>query len=227
MAVWPWSTLPGQSACAGSSEKRIWPDCQGTNGPRSLWFPETRGTAGLIPGIGQYWPANHRSGDQPRSAPPSWSGTLGSSGTLLMCPAKSKGSDHVDAFSDCLVNIHDGQRGCLRGRHRPGSDDSSTRGLRVRNDPGRRCSELFGQRAGGLVHRSHAAVAISEGSFSLEPFPFRLNRNGALDSLFDAFSLREPVSTSLENALVIPDRIRRGHAELPSRAIVGPAIVTP
>src|SRR5450759_3269102 len=56
MAVWPWSTLPDQSACAGSSEKRIWPDCQGTNGPRSVWFPETRGTAGLIPGIGQYWP---------------------------------------------------------------------------------------------------------------------------------------------------------------------------
>jgi hypothetical protein len=35
----------------------------------------------------------------------------------------------------------------------------------------------------------------------LEPFPFRLNRNGALDSWFDAFSRREPVSTSLENAL--------------------------
>src|SRR6185437_6809453 len=38
--------------------------------------------------------------------------------------------------------------------------------------------------------------------FELEPFPFRLNRNGALDSCFDAFSSREPVSTSLENALV-------------------------
>jgi hypothetical protein len=36
---------------------------------------------------------------------------------------------------------------------------------------------------------------------ALEPFPFRLNRNGALVSCFDAFSLREPVSTSLENAL--------------------------
>jgi hypothetical protein len=33
-----------------------------------------------------------------------------------------------------------------------------------------------------------------------EPFPFRLNRNG-LCLLFDAFSLREPGSTSLENAL--------------------------
>src|SRR4051812_13359071 len=31
--------------------------------------------------------------------------------------------------------------------------------------------------------------------------PFRLNRNGTLDSSFDAFSCREPVSTSLENAL--------------------------
>ena len=30
--------------------------------------------------------------------------------------------------------------------------------------------------------------------------PFRLNRNGALVSCFDAFSSREPVSTSLENA---------------------------
>jgi hypothetical protein len=37
----------------------------------------------------------------------------------------------------------------------------------------------------------------------LEPFPFRLNRNGALVSCFDAFSSREPVSTSLENALAI------------------------
>ncbi|AUC95026.1 hypothetical protein CWS35_12840 [Bradyrhizobium sp. SK17] len=36
----------------------------------------------------------------------------------------------------------------------------------------------------------------------LEPIPFRLNRNGALDSCFDAVSSREPVSTSLENALV-------------------------
>src|SRR5437667_7721891 len=30
---------------------------------------------------------------------------------------------------------------------------------------------------------------------------FRLNRNGALSFCFDAFSSREPVSTSLENAL--------------------------
>jgi hypothetical protein len=35
----------------------------------------------------------------------------------------------------------------------------------------------------------------------LEPFPSRLNRNGALAFCFDAFSLREPESTSLENAL--------------------------
>ncbi|MTV18222.1 hypothetical protein FDV58_35515 [Bradyrhizobium elkanii] len=32
-------------------------------------------------------------------------------------------------------------------------------------------------------------------------FPFRWNRNGALDLSFIAFSSREPVSTSLENAL--------------------------
>src|SRR6266496_4248410 len=45
---------------------------------------------------------------------------------------------------------------------------------------------------------------------ALEPFPFRLNRNGALFPCFDAFSSREPVSTpdqvqgrlSLENALI-------------------------
>src|SRR5882724_6046592 len=37
---------------------------------------------------------------------------------------------------------------------------------------------------------------------ALEPFPFRLNRNGALSFCFDAFSSREPVSTSLENALI-------------------------
>ncbi len=36
---------------------------------------------------------------------------------------------------------------------------------------------------------------------ALEPFPFRLNRNGGSTPLFDAFSSREPVSTSLENAL--------------------------
>jgi len=38
-------------------------------------------------------------------------------------------------------------------------------------------------------------------AFWLEPIPFRLNRNGALFPLFDAFSSREPVTTSLENAL--------------------------
>src|SRR4051812_43047968 len=39
------------------------------------------------------------------------------------------------------------------------------------------------------------------GRFRLESSPFRWNRNGTLDYCFDAFSLREPVSTSLENAL--------------------------
>src|SRR5882757_2020534 len=56
------------------------------------------------------------------------------------------------------------------------------------------------------------AVFVSDGlpdeagNDSLEPFPFRWNRNGALDSCFNAFSSREPVSTSLENALVIQER---------------------
>ncbi|MEH2675953.1 hypothetical protein DXU07_43425 [Bradyrhizobium elkanii] len=46
----------------------------------------------------------------------------------------------------------------------------------------------------------------------LEPIPFRLNRNGAPDSCFDAFSSREPVSTSLENALASrhPQREKAG-----------------
>src|SRR5580692_5429213 len=42
---------------------------------------------------------------------------------------------------------------------------------------------------------------LPDHSATLEPFPFRWNRNGALDSCFDAFSSREPVTTSLENAL--------------------------
>jgi hypothetical protein len=37
-------------------------------------------------------------------------------------------------------------------------------------------------------------------SLSLVPFPYRLNRNGGTAPLFDAFSSRELVSTSLENA---------------------------
>src|ERR1700723_3862293 len=56
----------------------------------------------------------------------------------------------------------------------------------------------------------------------LEPFPFRWNRNGALDSCFDAFSSREPVSTSLENALEL-DATRQGavHDEVRSRDEAG------
>jgi hypothetical protein len=38
----------------------------------------------------------------------------------------------------------------------------------------------------------------------LEPFPLRLNRSGAPTLCFVAFSRREPVSTSLENALESP-----------------------
>ncbi|WP_338319771.1 hypothetical protein [Bradyrhizobium ottawaense] len=38
---------------------------------------------------------------------------------------------------------------------------------------------------------------------AVEPFPFRRRRNGAPDSYSDAFSSREPVSTSLESALEI------------------------
>src|SRR2546423_8228496 len=53
--------------------------------------------------------------------------------------------------------------------------------------------------AGGARHR------VSFGPVTrLEPFPFRLNRNGALSFCFDAFSSREPGSTSLENTLKPP-----------------------
>src|SRR6185437_3438461 len=46
----------------------------------------------------------------------------------------------------------------------------------------------------------------------LEPFPFRLNRNGGSISLSDAFSSREPVSTSVENALTrCPNRFVSDH----------------
>ncbi|NLS75210.1 hypothetical protein E3H11_41530, partial [Bradyrhizobium brasilense] len=44
-------------------------------------------------------------------------------------------------------------------------------------------------------------------AWRLEPFPFRWNRNGKGSRfLSDAFSSREPVSTSLENALLITAR---------------------
>src|ERR1700751_3230271 len=54
-----------------------------------------------------------------------------------------------------------------------------------------------------LLSRHHATGGRTRQTWTcLEPFPFRWNRNGALDSCIDAFSLGEPVSTSLENALV-------------------------
>src|SRR6185437_14326263 len=66
----------------------------------------------------------------------------------------------------------------------------------------------------------------------LELFPFRWNRNGVLDSCFDAFSSREPVSTSLENALNRPFALHRNPRAgagvgpvVPHRAVLGAAIV--
>ena len=46
-----------------------------------------------------------------------------------------------------------------------------------------------------------AAMIQANGKPRQPRAPFRFYRNGALDSCFDAFSSREPVSTSLENAL--------------------------
>src|SRR5712672_2602519 len=68
-------------------------------------------------------------------------------------------------------------------------------------------------------------------SIRLEPFRFCLNQNRAPDSCFDAFSSREPVSTSLENALGTANLLRRRgfdgaaceHADQ-MRAIFGAAV---
>jgi urease accessory protein len=54
-----------------------------------------------------------------------------------------------------------------------------------------------------------------------EPFPFRLDRNGGSGSSVDAFSSREPVPTSLENALLVAELaggrtiLRRQHVGYP------------
>ena len=57
-------------------------------------------------------------------------------------------------------------------------------------------------------HRAAQRAAGVGRGVGVEPFPFRLNWNGALSFCFDAFSSREPGSTSLENAL-IPHRSRQ------------------
>ena len=49
--------------------------------------------------------------------------------------------------------------------------------------------------------------------------PFRYNRNGALDLCIDAFSSREPVSTSLENALMAAAGLFHLHRRAGDRAI--------
>jgi hypothetical protein len=49
------------------------------------------------------------------------------------------------------------------------------------------------------VHFTATSGFVALGS-NLELFPFRWNRNGAPGFCFDAFSSREPVPTSLENA---------------------------
>ncbi len=56
------------------------------------------------------------------------------------------------------------------------------------------------------AHSNKAALAHRNRSrffAGLEPFPFGLNRNEAPACCSDAFSLREPEATSLENALAI------------------------
>jgi hypothetical protein len=63
-------------------------------------------------------------------------------------------------------------------------------------------------------HADRPSRRHADAKLSLEPFPFRLNRNGGSTSLFDAFSSREPVATpdqvrgglSLENALANTNR---------------------
>jgi hypothetical protein len=46
-----------------------------------------------------------------------------------------------------------------------------------------------------LVGGPHAVHPREDQAAQLEPFPFRLNRNGGSSLLFDAFSSREPVPT--------------------------------
>ena len=72
--------------------------------------------------------------------------------------------------------------------------------------PGARRDRLQSSRQGGATPSQPTNLpwtrkGILDIRSRLEPFPFRLNRSGALDSCFDAFSSREPVSYSLENAL--------------------------
>src|SRR5437773_2839251 len=94
--------------------------------------------------------------------------------------------------------------------------------------------------SGARSRRQHAARAMHV--TGLEPFPFRLNRNGALSLCFDAFSSREPISTSLENALaglflpegglscvrhLNPFRVGRGAGDvtvIPVPPLVGPGL---
>src|SRR5690242_4913925 len=64
------------------------------------------------------------------------------------------------------------------------------------------CCRQAGGCTGAARERGRRAPAIAVRQRGvLGAVPFRLNRNGALDSCFDACSSREPASTSLENAL--------------------------
>jgi hypothetical protein len=56
--------------------------------------------------------------------------------------------------------------------------------------------------------RTHGDLLLKD-CHSLGPFPFRLDRNGPLSFCSDAFSSREPASTSLENALAWCDALSR------------------
>jgi hypothetical protein len=78
-----------------------------------------------------------------------------------------------------------------------------------RPSPARRCCRAepcAPNAAAASAPRPSSWEQTNHGVHALGTFPFRWNRNGALNSYFDAFSLREPLSTSLENA---PDRRAR------------------
>jgi hypothetical protein len=62
------------------------------------------------------------------------------------------------------------------------------RGQRMRGERGRAKQAGSQQRA---ARQGSAGISLFHAGI-LEPFPFRLNRNGALASCFDAFSLRDP-----------------------------------
>src|SRR6185312_6124269 len=101
-----------------------------------------------------------------------------------------------------IVRHRDRTRARRRGTGRDADRAGKPRARRASAGDARGGREVGKGNAHALSARPKRGVAglnlDRDGWRRLEPFPFRLNRNGTLDSCFDAFSSREPVSTSLE-----------------------------